>query len=46
MPEMVDPFCPKSDDQLEQDVMAILADHRYENDPIRHLLARLWHRIE
>ncbi len=26
--------------------MAILADDRYEDDPVRHLLARLWNRIE
>ncbi|MCP9833262.1 biofilm regulation diguanylate cyclase SiaD [Cyanobium sp. Aljojuca 7A6] len=26
--------------------MAVLADHRFDNDPIRHLLSRLWHRIE
>jgi diguanylate cyclase (GGDEF)-like protein len=37
---------PKSDDQLEQEVMAVLADQRYDNDPVRDLLARLWHRIE
>ena len=37
---------PKSDDQLEQEVMAVLADQRYDNDPVRNLLARLWHRIE
>ncbi|WP_254952255.1 MULTISPECIES: biofilm regulation diguanylate cyclase SiaD [unclassified Cyanobium] len=43
---MVEPSLPKPDDQLEQEVMAILADHRYDNDPIRHLLSRLWHRIE
>ncbi|WP_254963031.1 MULTISPECIES: biofilm regulation diguanylate cyclase SiaD [unclassified Cyanobium] len=43
---MVDPSLSKSDDQLEQEVMAVLADHRFDNDPIRHLLSRLWHRIE
>ncbi len=43
---MTDPSLPKSDDQLEQDVMAILANHQYDGDPVRHLLARLWHRIE
>ncbi len=26
--------------------MAVLADQRYENDPVRNLLARLWQRIE
>ncbi|MCT0207642.1 biofilm regulation diguanylate cyclase SiaD [Synechococcus sp. CS-1332] len=26
--------------------MAILADSRYDDDPVRHLLARLWNRIE
>ncbi|PSB38814.1 GGDEF domain-containing protein [Aphanothece cf. minutissima CCALA 015] len=26
--------------------MAVLADQRYDNDPVRDLLARLWHRIE
>lgn len=43
---MPDTSGTKSDDQLEQEVMAILADQRYDNDPVRHLLARLWHRIE
>lgn len=43
---MFDPSCPTSDDQLEQEVMAVLADQHYENDPVGSLLARLWHRIE
>ena len=43
---MPDPSAPRSDDQLEQEVMAILADHRYDDDPVRDLLSRLWHRIE
>jgi len=43
---MLDPSCAKSDDQLEQDVIAILADQRYDDDPVRHLLAQLWNRIE
>ncbi|MEA5416584.1 biofilm regulation diguanylate cyclase SiaD [Synechococcus sp. BA-132 BA5] len=43
---MTDPYSPTSDIQLEQEVMAILADHRYDNDPIRDLLGRLWNRVE
>jgi diguanylate cyclase (GGDEF)-like protein len=37
---------PNSNDQLEQEVMAFLADERYLGDPARDLLARLWLRIE
>jgi hypothetical protein len=43
---MFDPSSQKTDDQLEQEVMAILADQRYDDDPVRGLLARLWNRIE
>ena len=43
---MTNHFSPTSDIQLEQEVMAILADHRYDNDPIRDLLGRLWNRVE
>jgi diguanylate cyclase (GGDEF)-like protein len=43
---MFDPSIQKADVQLEQEVMAILADKRYDNDPVRDLLARLWNRIE
>jgi diguanylate cyclase (GGDEF)-like protein len=35
-----------SDEQLEQEVMAYLADEQYSADPARDLMARLWHRIE
>ena len=43
---MFDRSIQKADVQLELEVMAILADKRYDNDPVRDLLARLWNRIE
>lgn len=46
MPEMQEPFSFLSDEQLEQEVMEILANPRYDDHPARELLSRLWHRIE
>ncbi|KEF42742.1 MAG: diguanylate cyclase [Cyanobium sp. CACIAM 14] len=37
---------PNPDDQLEQEVMAYLADEQHLDDPARELLERLWTRIE
>ncbi len=35
-----------SDEQLEHEVMAYLADEKFFDDPSRELMARLWRRIE
>jgi diguanylate cyclase (GGDEF)-like protein len=43
---MATPSSQNSNDKLEQEVMAFLADERYLDDPARDLLERLWCRIE